>query len=95
MEGLRRVYGIAEPVRRGMELKTVREGEWRAGVLGGSAGVSGDVLEGRDWRCEWEDVFVGKWFAVFLGKGGQGESYGLCFWDISWGTMMREKILGQ
>jgi len=59
MEGLRRVYGIAEPVRRGMELKTVREGEWRAGVLGGSAGVSGDVLEGRDWGCEWEDVFVG------------------------------------
>ncbi|MCJ1477714.1 hypothetical protein MMC13_006387 [Lambiella insularis] len=59
MEGLRRTYGIAEPVRRGMEMKICREGEWRASVLGGSAGVSGDVLEGRDERVEWEDVFKG------------------------------------
>ncbi|MCJ1318912.1 hypothetical protein MMC15_004244 [Xylographa vitiligo] len=59
MEGLRRTYGIAEPVRRAMEIKICREGEWRAAVLGGSAGVSGDVLEGRDERVEWEDVFGG------------------------------------
>lgn len=57
MAGLRRTFGIAEPVRRGMELKIVREGEWRPGCLGGSAGVHGDVLEGRDERVEWEDVF--------------------------------------
>ncbi|MCJ1417758.1 hypothetical protein MMC32_004103 [Xylographa parallela] len=59
MEGLRRTYGIAEPVRRAMEIKICREGEWRAAALGGSAGVSGDVLEGRDERVEWEDVFGG------------------------------------
>ncbi|MCJ1405729.1 hypothetical protein MMC11_008959 [Xylographa trunciseda] len=59
MEGLRRTYGIAEPVRRGMEIKICREGEWRAAALGGSAGVSGDVLEGRDERVEWEDIFGG------------------------------------
>ena len=60
MEGLRRTFGIAEPVRRGMELNIVRQGEYRAGALGGSAGVSGDILEGRDWECGWEDVFGGK-----------------------------------
>ena len=60
MEGLRRTFGIAEPVRRGMELGMVRAGEWRAGTLGGSAGVAGDILEGRDWSCEWEDIFVGQ-----------------------------------
>ncbi|MCJ1257804.1 hypothetical protein MMC24_005630 [Lignoscripta atroalba] len=59
MEGLRRTFGIAEPVRRGMELKIAREGEWRPSVLGGSAGVSGDVLAGRDTEIGWEDVFAG------------------------------------
>lgn len=59
MEGLRRTFGIAEPVRRGMELSIVRHGEWRPYALGGSAGVSGDVLEGRDWECGWEDIFSG------------------------------------
>ncbi|MCJ1358183.1 MAG: hypothetical protein MMC33_008181 [Icmadophila ericetorum] len=57
MAGLRRTFGIAEPVRRGMELKIVREGEWRPVCLGGSAGVHGDVLEGRDERIDWEDIF--------------------------------------
>lgn len=62
MAGLRRTFGIAEPVRRGMELRIARQGEWRPSALGGSAGVSGDVLEGRDGRVEWEDVFVGESF---------------------------------
>ena len=65
MAGLRRTFGIAEPVRRGMELKIAREGEWRPGCLGGSAGVSGDVLEGRDERIEWEDVYCGMFCFVF------------------------------
>jgi hypothetical protein len=60
MNTLRRTFGIAEPVRRGMELKIARHGEWVPGALGGSAGVSGDVLEGRDWGIEWEDVFAGE-----------------------------------
>lgn len=28
-------------------------------MLGGSAGVSSDILAGRDADCAWEDVFVG------------------------------------
>lgn len=59
MEGLRRAYGIGEPVRRGMELKIAAAGEWRPAVLGRPAGVHADVLAGRDCEVEWEDVFMG------------------------------------
>jgi len=61
MEGLRRTFGIAEPIRRGMELKMVREGEWRPAVLGGGSerGVHEDILSGREASIEWEDVFKG------------------------------------
>ena len=64
METLRRTFGIAEPVRRGMELKMVREGSWRPSALaaaGSSAGgnLHEDILRGRDASCDWEDVFAG------------------------------------
>ncbi|CAD6592150.1 MAG: hypothetical protein ASARMPRED_006052 [Alectoria sarmentosa] len=59
MNMLRRNFGIAEPVRRGMEMKICREGEWRPVCLGGSAGVGGDVLAGRDAELSWEDVYKG------------------------------------
>jgi len=59
MEGLRRTYGIAEPVRRGMEMRIAGQGEWRPRALGVSAGVSSDVLAGRDSEVQWEDIFGG------------------------------------
>jgi proteasome maturation protein len=59
MEMLRRQFGIAEPIRRGMELKTVKEGEWRPMALGGASGLHKDILEGRDTEIDWEDVFTG------------------------------------
>ncbi len=59
MESLRRTFGVAEPVRRGMELKLAREGEWRPQALGGSAGVHGAILAGRDAEVAWEDVYRG------------------------------------
>ncbi|KAF1840759.1 UMP1-domain-containing protein [Cucurbitaria berberidis CBS 394.84] len=59
MEMLRRQFGIAEPVRRGMELKIAAAGEWRPAALGGSSGVHKDILEGRDCEVGWEDVFTG------------------------------------
>lgn len=69
MESLRRAYGIAEPVRRGMELKIVRDGTFRPAVLGGVKGgnVHEDilVLGGRDAEVGWEDVFHGM-FSLFL-----------------------------
>lgn len=60
MEMLRRQFGIAEPVRRGMELKIASAGEWRPAALGGSSGVHKDILEGRDCEIGWEDVYTGK-----------------------------------
>ena len=61
MEMLRREFGIAEPVRRGMELAIVRGGEWRPACLGGGMGGSlhSDILSGRDSEVGWEDVFFG------------------------------------
>ncbi|GAB7362221.1 hypothetical protein MBLNU230_g2246t1 [Neophaeotheca triangularis] len=56
---LRRQFGIAEPVRRGMELQIVRAGEWRPAQLGGAAGVHSEILEGRDGTVDWEDVYPG------------------------------------
>ena len=60
MESLRRTFGIAEPVRRGMELKIAGAGEWRPRVLGGAGSVHSDILAGRDCEIGWEDVFVGE-----------------------------------
>ncbi|KAK1751994.1 proteasome maturation factor UMP1-domain-containing protein [Echria macrotheca] len=62
METLRRAYGMAEPIRRGMELKLTREGEWRPMALPGSAtaSVHEDILAGRDDMITWEDVYTGE-----------------------------------
>ncbi|KAK7749141.1 hypothetical protein SLS62_008429 [Diatrype stigma] len=64
MEMLRKTFGMAEPIRRGMELKTVREGSWRPAALGlhgsASASVHEDILRGRDAFLDWEDVFTGQ-----------------------------------
>ncbi|KAL9125976.1 MAG: hypothetical protein Q9217_004891 [Psora testacea] len=56
---LRRQFGIGEPVRRGMEMRICREGEWRPYCLGGSARVGENVLAGRDTEITWEDVYIG------------------------------------
>ncbi|KAL2256616.1 hypothetical protein VTK26DRAFT_1400 [Humicola hyalothermophila] len=67
MEMLRRTYGMAEPIRRGMELKITRDGEWRPMALGGAGGagsgmgsVHEEILAGRDDTITWEDVFTGE-----------------------------------
>lgn len=67
MESLRRAYGMAEPVRRGMEMKIVKDGSFRPAVLAG--GMSGnsvheDILAigGREAEVGWEDVFQGLFF---------------------------------
>ncbi|KAI6796924.1 hypothetical protein KC367_g5678 [Hortaea werneckii] len=62
MELLRRQFGIAEPVKRQMELGIVRAGEWQPACLGGvtnGASVHADILSGRDCEIGWEDVFTG------------------------------------
>lgn len=66
MEMLRRQFGIAEPVRRGMELKIASAGEWRPAALGGSSGVHRDILQGRDCEIGWEDVFTGELSSLLI-----------------------------
>jgi proteasome maturation protein len=62
METLRRTYGMAEPIRRQMELKITREGTWKPMALGGGVrgSVHEEILSGRDETIEWEDVFTGE-----------------------------------
>ncbi|PMD36264.1 hypothetical protein L207DRAFT_434586 [Hyaloscypha variabilis F] len=62
MEGYRRTFGISEPIRRGMELKITREGEWRPACLGGGLerGVHEEILRGTLEGIQWEDVFRGE-----------------------------------
>jgi proteasome maturation protein len=74
MEMLRRQFGIAEPVRRGMELKITEAGEWRPAALGRSSGVHKDILEGRDTEIGWEDVFTGKSACSY----GDAHGWGFC-----------------
>lgn len=63
MESLRRAYGMAEPIRRGMELKIVRDASFVPMALGGPRRNGGNVHEdiltlgGRDTELGWEDVF--------------------------------------
>jgi proteasome maturation protein len=59
MSTLRTTYGLAEPVRRGMELKMVKDSEWRPLALGGGLpSVHEDILKGREDMISWEDVFT-------------------------------------
>ncbi|KAF3935564.1 hypothetical protein ABW19_dt0203057 [Dactylella cylindrospora] len=58
METLKRTFGIAEPVRRGME-KMIVGADFRPAVLGGSSNLHMDILNNRDCWIDWEDVFVG------------------------------------
>ena len=82
MNLLRRQFGIAEPVRRGMELAICRAGEWRPRCLGFGAGVHEDVLAGRDCEVGWEDVFTGDEMMGEEVGGFHGEMEG--GWGMGW-----------
>ncbi|RMZ84766.1 hypothetical protein DV737_g1037, partial [Chaetothyriales sp. CBS 132003] len=69
---LRRNYGIAEPLRRDMELAMVRKADsFRPSVLGPASGVHEEILTGRDTLVSWEDVYAGQ-DGVKLGGGVEG-----------------------
>jgi proteasome maturation protein len=61
METLRRMYGMAEPIRQSMELKIVRDTTWRPAVMGSALpSVHEDILRNRDTSVAWEDVYTGE-----------------------------------
>ncbi|KAF8463494.1 proteasome maturation factor UMP1-domain-containing protein [Kalaharituber pfeilii] len=57
MEGLRRVFGLGEPIRRGMEMKIVGS-DFRPKVLGGPSNLHLDILKNKDWTLDWDDIFT-------------------------------------
>lgn len=48
-------------------------------MLGGSAGVSGDVLAGRDLEITWEDVYRGMCFSRLTMTDEKGPARGSRF----------------
>ncbi|KAL2406437.1 hypothetical protein ABEF95_015473 [Exophiala dermatitidis] len=78
MNLLRRNFGIAEPLRRGMELKMVREADsFRPTVLGAPGRVHQEILTGRDTEITWEDVYQGQdGLRLGLSTGGDGQAVG-------------------
>ncbi|KAI9800306.1 MAG: hypothetical protein M1833_003420 [Piccolia ochrophora] len=81
-ESMRRHFGLAEPIRRGMEQKIVEAGEWRPQCLGGSANVHSDVLRGVDGGIEggWDGIFAGDELARPVGIHEELERR----WRIRW-----------
>ncbi|KAH0834420.1 Proteasome maturation factor UMP1 [Fonsecaea pedrosoi] len=74
---LRRNFGIAEPLRRGMELKLVRDADsFRPSVLGRPAAVHEEILTGRDAEITWEDVYAGQDGMRLAFQGGDGQGNG-------------------
>jgi len=57
MEGLRRLYGAAEPIRRGMEVRMCAD--YKPIQLGGPSNLHKDILENRDCSIDWEDIYTG------------------------------------
>ncbi|KAF7545803.1 hypothetical protein G7046_g9478 [Stylonectria norvegica] len=65
---------MAEPIRRGMELKIVRDGEWRPLALGGGLpSLHEEILKGREDMISWEDIFTGDDSAPIAGMHDEME----------------------
>lgn len=87
MNLLRRNFGLAEPLRRGMELHMVRTSDsFRPTVLGAPARVHEDILAGRDNQLSWEDIYAGQdGMNLGLNSGGDGQGVG-------WTEEMERKV---
>ncbi|RVX70808.1 hypothetical protein B0A52_05459 [Exophiala mesophila] len=87
MNLMRRNFGLAEPLRRGMELKMVRDADsFRPSVLGAPSRLHDDILTGRDTAMDWEDVYAGQdGLKMGLNLGGDGQGVG-------WTEEMERKV---
>jgi proteasome maturation protein len=55
LDGYGRTFGVAEPIRRTMELEIVKN--QLAPTVFGSNNIHRDILENKDTTVEWEDVY--------------------------------------
>lgn len=56
METRRRMFGIADPIKREMELALVTD--FRPIALGGASNIHSDILKNKDWSVDWEDIYT-------------------------------------
>lgn len=54
-ETRRRMHGIADPVKRDMELELVTTSELRPGLV--SSNIHSDILRNKDTSIDWEDLY--------------------------------------
>lgn len=66
LESMRRIYGIAEPVRRGMELFHCAEGARHTGYQM-EDGIGMDILRGTDTKLDVSDI----WNTREMTRGGE------------------------
>jgi proteasome maturation protein len=57
MENIRRVVGPGEAIRRTMELEFVKKTGYIPNIMGGPSRVHQDILENRETRVDWEDIY--------------------------------------
>ncbi|KAK7905397.1 hypothetical protein LTR67_000118 [Exophiala xenobiotica] len=87
MNLLRRNFGLAEPLRRGMELKMVRDADsFRPSVLGAPSRLHEDLLMGKDDHISWEDIYNGQ-DGLTLGLNAAGDGQG-----VGWTEEMEKKV---
>ncbi|ONH77129.1 Proteasome maturation factor UMP1 [Pichia kudriavzevii] len=56
METRRRVHGLADPIKREMDLHMVQLSEGVSTINGNR--IHSDMLLGKDWRVDWEDIYA-------------------------------------
>ncbi|QPG75707.1 hypothetical protein FOA43_003066 [Brettanomyces nanus] len=61
LETYRRTFGVADPIRREMELNIVKETDFRPTLFGFSAITSPslDILLNKETTIGWEDIYTG------------------------------------
>ncbi|ODV59840.1 Ump1p [Ascoidea rubescens DSM 1968] len=57
MEQYRRLFGLAEPLKRTMELEIVNRIDFRPEILGGTSNLHRDILLNKDCSIDWEDIY--------------------------------------
>lgn len=57
MENIRRVVGPGEAIRRSMEIEFVKNTGFVPNIMGGPSKVHQDILENREARVDWEDIY--------------------------------------
>lgn len=59
LEQYRQIFGIAEPMKRVMELNIVESTDFKPLNVNGHSSIHNDILMNRDSSIDWEDIYPG------------------------------------